>query len=217
MANEIITRPEQAVSSALDGVIKVRGLLVSYTRNPAKRREGMEYEPKDQIEFKLSDAVILEMKEGVPQPTLKENMFTFWVPYATTGQAPTKASIWVQGITVTAKEAYDKYVDELIGQIVTIERKPVALFEKDGAWVYTERTYFQFVPDAAGSPNASEKVKDYARKLVKGKPAELVYRDLVLDQKTKDVADLIEAAKNGTIDKYLDMIVTEAGIIEDKT
>lgn len=219
MADFVETTAEAAVGGYA-GIKKVRGLLVSLEKVEGKVPEGADWEPKDQIEGKLEDALILEMFPNADDMELKDGKFTFWVPYAAEGKTPTSGSLYMRCFCASSEEVGKKRVGENKGEYVTLERQDRLLFtmkEKNKETEEMEKIEVRSV-NRAGMPSSgswcfvsdetadSGSVKDYIRdECIVGKNEKAALRALLTDPRAKQFPEFKQALQAGEIGDLLDV------------
>jgi len=132
MTQDFVETTKEASRGGYQGIKKIRGLLSDLQKvdpNPNFTDTGFG-PPKEQIQVKLEDAVVLEVFEGEDEFELKDGAFTFWVPYAVPGKKPGANTIYMK-CWVASAEDLGKTPSEVKGEYVTLERKLVTLFKTD--------------------------------------------------------------------------------------
>lgn len=155
---DFIGTSEEAVRSGFQAVQLVTGTLAIPVKSAGQSFDGKA--AKDQVQITLENAQVLRMDKGVPEPELKEDKFTIWVPYALPGQTPNKSSKFSQTLMKSAEALWEArgkkglgWLD-LVGAQVTLERRE---------WTYT-------VSRAAPTDEAKAEDGDKAKKVTeKGK------------------------------------------------
>ena len=222
--SDFIESSDEASRGGFQGIRKIRGLLVGMKRIPPRFTESAFGEPKEQIEFVLDDAVILEMFPGEDDFELKDNRFTGWVSYAVAGKTPHANSAYMK-CWVASAEKMGKKPSEFIGEYVTFEKLPTVLFkqpelgedkkpllDEEGRKIYREVStdkVWCFVPDEEAD---SENVRAYIRNLVCGLNQKAALRKLLIDSKAKQFPEYKEALNNGTLADMLELQVSFSGI-----
>jgi len=154
----------------------------------------------------LSEAAILEMKGGEPEPELNDETFTIYMPYAKPGRRPHKNSLYIKGLVASA-EKMGKTPNDFTGGFVTLERIPVDLgFHLEGeeenvvvdGWCYAE--------DEGGSAG---NIVDHVRELVVGTKKAAAVRNLMMDARAKQYPEYKDALDNGTLAELLGLEVVD--------
>jgi len=132
---------EASVSGSFKDVKRVRGLIIDMNKIPPREFDGeSKWEPKEQIQVDLDDAVVLATFSGDEPPDLKDNKFTIYVPYQTAentarGKTPSANSIYMKCFVASSEELGMAETGEKvrplsrIGTYVTLERMSVELFK----------------------------------------------------------------------------------------
>jgi len=212
---------KEASRGGFQGIKKVRGLLVSLKRVPPRWTESDFGAPKDQIEFTLEDAAILEMFPGEDEFELKDSKFVGWVSYAVEGKTPHANSGYMKGWVASA-ERMGKKPSEFIGQYVVLDRPEIVLFkqpilgedkkpivDEQGQKIYQDvstHNVWCFVPDEGAD---SENTREYIRDLVCGLNQKAALRKLLIDSKAKQFPEYKEALNNGTLADMLELVVRD--------
>lgn len=204
----------EAAVGGYQGIKKIRGLLLSLEIVDPPEGSGSDYgEPKEQMEFKLDDAVILEMFPNADDFDLKEGKFTGWVTYAALGKTPSSGSIYMKCLVASSEEIGKKKLSENIGNYVTLERQDRLLFKtkKDGETIEVRSadengkpysSAWCFVSDETAD---SETVKEYIKDLVIGLKENVALRELATNNRAKQFPEYKEACKAHELDKLLDV------------
>ena len=221
---DFVESTREASRGGFQGIKKVRGLLVDLKRVPPNPNWGNEYgDPKDQIEFTLEDAAILEMFPGEEEFELKDNKFVGWVSYAAAGKTPHANSGYIK-VWVASAERLGKKPSDFKGQYVTLDKIPTVLFKQpeldenkkpllddEGKKIYKEIStdkVFGFIPDETAN---SEDVKDYIKTLVIGLNQKAALRKLLTDTRAKQFPEYKMMLNGGTLAAFLGL-----EIIDDK-
>ena len=215
---DFVESTKEASRGGFQGIKKIRGLLVSLTRVPPP--DGWDTK-KWQIEGKLEDAAVLEMFPGEDEFELRDNRYSFLIPYAEEGKKPHVSSGYMKGFVASAEKMGRKPSD-FVGEYVTLDKLPIPLFKtpkkgedgkllvgKDGEKVYEEviaTNTFSFVPDEASNP---EGTRTYIANLVLGLNEQAALRKLLVDTQAKQHPELKDALKAGTLAELLDLTVVE--------
>uniref|UniRef100_A0A6H1ZIH4 Uncharacterized protein n=1 Tax=viral metagenome TaxID=1070528 RepID=A0A6H1ZIH4_9ZZZZ len=196
----IISSSSEASAVGFKAVQKVMGTLNSLVRKESNFKNDDGSPAKDQVEISIDDAIVLEMRDNQPIPELKEDRFVDWMAYAKRGEQPTKQSSFVRGFVKSAEqlqEARGKSGQgwrELVGQLVTIERKPIAYTFDKGTDKERKEEFpvWHFVENE----DSVEGSDDYVAKIVVGKTPQMAARDLMMDVRTKNNTELRTAVRN---------------------
>lgn len=228
MTQDFIDSSKEASKGGFQGIKKVRGLLSKMERVPSKFTESDFGPPKDQIEVTLEDAAVLEMSSNEELMELKEGKFTFWIPYAPPGKVEAAENSIYTKCWIETAEALGSTPKKLIGEYVTLERKPVELFKTDkdeankplgtdekGNKIYKHIVvdkYFTFANEqTVDSPDVVESIKG----IVVGKNKTAALRALVTDPLAKQFPDYKEALSAGTLGEMLGLKLNAEGVFED--
>jgi len=218
---DFIESTKEASRGGFQGIKKVRGLLTGLRKVPPRFTDSEYGEPKDQIEFVLEDAAILEMFPGEEDFELKDNKFVGWVSYAAEGKTPHTNSAYMK-CWVASAEKMGKKPSDFIGQYVTLDKVPTLLFKKpklgedkkplldeEGNKIYDEVTTtnsFCFVPDETAD---SENIKDYVVGKLIGLNMKAALRPLAMDIKIKQFPEFKQKHNEGTLAEYLGLAVVD--------
>ena len=220
---DFVESTKEASRGGFQGIKKIRGLLTELKKVPPRFTESDYGEPKEQIEFVLEDATILEMFPGEEEFELKEGRFVGWVTYAVPGKTPHANSGYIK-CWVASAEKLGKKPSEFIGQYVTLEKIPTTLFKRpklgedkkpllgqDGKKVYEEIStdnVFSFVADETAD---SDNIKKHVRELILGLNSKAALRKLLIDPRAKQFPEFKQMLNDGSLADYL-----ELGIEDDK-
>lgn len=207
MSNFVETTAD-AVESGFKAITKVRGFMHSITRVPPKFTDSTYGAPKDQIEFVLTDAAILEQKPGTKPIELKESRFSCWIPYAAKGEEATKQSGWVRVTVKSCEEVMGCRVTETVGKLVTIERRPEKL-GKSGDKDLISENYWRFVPTDTAD---SEDTVSYIRDNLVDKNPQAAKRFLMIDERAKQYPEYKDAFDSGVLAEKLGLVVDDDGV-----
>ena len=228
MSDNFVETTAEAAVGGFQGIKKVRGLLISLEKVSGKVPEGADWEPKDQIEGKLEDAVLLEMFPNADDIELKDSKFTFWVTYAAEGKTPTSGSTYMRCFCASSEEIGRKRVSENKGEYVTIERQDRILFKTKAKNKETEKMETIEVHSVGqnGLPSSgswcfvsdetadSGTVKDYVRELVVGLNEKSALRALLTDSRAKQFPSFKTSLQAGTLAEELGLSIEEGKFIE---
>ena len=224
MTTGIVESSKEASRGGFQGIKKIRGLLTEIKLVPPRFEDSDYGEPKDQIQFTLEDAAVLEMFPGEEEFELKDNKFVGWVSYAVKGKTPHANSAYIK-VWVASAEALGKKPSDFVGSVVTLEKKPVVLFKKpktekvdgkekpildaDGKKVYEEvstTNTFAFVGDeSAGSTDNMA----YVIEKLDGLNEKAALRALIVDTKLKQFPEYKDKLKAGTLAEFLGMTIED--------
>ena len=219
---DFVESTKEASRGGFQGIKKIRGLLIGLKRVPPNPNWSSDYgEPKDQIEFTLEDAAVLEMFPGEEEFELKDNKFVGWVGYAVEGKTPHANSAYMK-CWVASAEKMGKKPSDFIGQYATLDKIPTVLFKQpevgedkkpllddEGKKIYKEivsLNTFCFVPDETAD---SENIKEYIRNKVAGLNEKATLRMLLVDTKAKQFKEYKDALNDGTLADKLDLVIWE--------
>ena len=198
--------------SGYDAIKRLEGLFYSQDRvPPPENAVGFGGKPaKDRAKIVLKEVVILEMSDNEPEPELRDDTFTIYIPYAIPGKKnPHPNSFYTKG-WVASFEQYGKKPADLVGQRIVLERKSVVLFQQrneEGELVDQTAEGLVYSPEAGGDP---KELKEHVRKLCLGKTPKMAARDILLDKRAK-VSEFLAAAREGTLAEKLDLELDESG------
>ena len=220
---DFIETTKEASSGGFRGIKKIRGLLLDLRLVPPRFETSDYGEPKNQIEFVLDDAHILEMSPGEEEFELKDNRYVGWVSYAAQGKTPHANSSYIK-CWVASAEKLGRKPSDFIGQYVTLEKLPVVLFKQakvgsdkkaivgeDGKKIYEEivsTNTFCFVSDET---SGSESVDDYIKSLVVGLNQKAALRKLLVETRAKQYPKYKDSLNAGTLAEELGLV-----LIDDK-
>lgn len=224
--SDFVESTSEASRGGFQGIKKIRGLLIELKKVPPSFTDvpewaGKNWEPREQIEFTLEDAVILEMFPGEEDFELKDGKFVGWVSYAAEGKTPHANSSYMK-CWVASAEKMGKKPSDFIGQYVTLEKIPTVLFKQpelgedkkpllddEGKKIYkeivTDKT-FCFVADETAD---SENIKAYIVELIDGLNQKAALRKLLVDTRAKQFPEFKEALNSGTLADMLEMVVVD--------
>lgn len=222
---DLMGRSDEASKGAWQGILKVQGVLAPLERIPS----GFETSsfgkgpPKDQAVITLEDAIILEMEEGEETPELKDDKFTFYLPYAAPGKEKAgESTFFTKGFCKSAELlclvlgiAGGGYKD-LIGTVVTMESQAVLLFKQRSRETgeveeVTGNPHFLFVGAGDESP---EDTDDHLRGLMVGKNQAAALRAVMMDIKGKRLgtaAEIRAMFEDGSLAERLGLVQDKAG------
>jgi len=202
----IISSSSEAKAVGFKAVAKVTGTFTSLTRKESTFTNEDGKPSKDQIELVLEDAFILAMledKEGrqEPIPELKDDRFMDWLPYAKKGEEPTKQSSFVRGFVKSAEKLWEDRGKkgqgwrELINEVITLEKKPISYTFDKGTEKERKESYmvWHFVENDEESGGSDTVVAD----IVRGKKPQIAARDLMIDARTKNNAEVKALVRTG--------------------
>ncbi len=223
MTEGIIGSSKEATKGGFQAIKKVEGVLQPIKRVPSVFKESRfhkDKEPNDQAEIKLTEALILEMEEGEPEPDLKDDTFTTWINYAAKGkEKPNVNTFFIKGFMKSGEileaklrgvKPEDGILSNLYGTRVTLERKSIPLFKKPKEDNPEEKedvmgTGYVFVDEEGGGESLIEHIK----KLVLGMTPASAKRNLALDGQAKRHPEYKEALDAGTLDNLLGVKLVE--------
>lgn len=221
--SDFVESTSEASRGGFQGIKKIRGLLIGLKRVPPNPDWSSDYgEPKDQIEFTLEEATILEMFPSEEDFELKDSKYVGWVGYAVEGKTPHANSAYMK-CWVASAEKMGKKPSDFVGQYVTLEKVPTPLFKQrvidpdtkkqvlddDGEKVYEEiisTNTFCFVADETAD---SENIKVYIGELIDGLNQKAALRKLLVDVRAKQFPEFKEALNSGTLADMLEMVIVE--------
>jgi len=205
MATEdgIISSSSEAAVAGFKAVKKVTGTLQPLERKEStftnENEAGEKVPAKDQIQLALEDAFILEMLDDQPVPELRDDKFVDWLPYAKKGEQPTKQSGFVRGFTKSAEKLMEARGKpgcgwrDLVGETVTLERKPIDWTFNKGK--DNEETKTAMVWHFVEGEDLAEGLDEYVAKIVEGKTPQMAARGLMMDARTKNNAEFRNAVR----------------------
>jgi hypothetical protein len=218
--SDFVESTKEASRGGFQGIKKIRGLLTSLKKVPAPDF-GEGGVAREQIEFVLEDATILEMFPGEEEFELKDGRFVGWVPYAPEGKTPHANSSYMK-VWVASAERLGKKPSDFIGEYVTLEKTPTVLFRRpllgedkkpllddEGNKLYEEITtdrVFGFVADETAD---SEAIKERVKALVLGLNQRAALRELLVDPRLKHFPEFKDMLNNGTLADYLGLVVVD--------
>lgn len=138
--------PTVVSKGGLQGILEVRGLLLSHERitnkfgatrkkfgsETAELPSGVQETAPDQIEVSLEDVEILRMEEGAEEIELTDAKFSILINFAKPGQDKAhRYSQWNFGYTDTCKEVHGKFASEMEGEIVQLSKLPLTMTMRD--------------------------------------------------------------------------------------
>jgi len=219
MSEGFVETTAEAAVGGYQGIKKVRGLQVSLTKIPPRNIENITWEPKEQIEIVLEDALILEMFPNADDFELKEGKLTIWVPYAAEGKVPSSGSTYMRCYVASAEEQ-GKKPSAFNGEYVTLERQNRLLFKttkKNEDTEEKETIEIRSINTETGLPSSgawcyvsdetadSGTVKDYIKEVLVGKNEKAALRALLTDARAKQFPEFKQALQAGTISELLDV------------
>lgn len=226
MTDEIIRHSSDASRGAYQNIGTVRGVFTEVRRVPSRfTAEESRFGVKDQAQATLEDAVILTMLNNEPEPELKDNKFVWWMTYAAPGKAEAaQSTFFARGFCKSAEELlkaegkestddkkYGWY--DLIGRVVTIQRKRVFLFKRpkaggaEGEYDEFYQENFVFVADEGGGVGLDEHVMA----LVVGKNAQAAKRAVMMDSRAKSQPKYKDAIDASDLCDMLGLTVDDEG------
>ena len=226
MSDEVIGSSGEATRGGFFAVRKVTGLFSELKRVDSKfDPEQSKFEPKDQVQVTLEDALILEMEEGEPEPELRDGKYVFWMNYAKKGQTkPHANTFFVKGFCKSAEEIQKARGKagggwrDFLDQAIVLEKQSVLLFKrrKDGTDPdnpeYDEfyQEGFVFVDETAAEGDLSEHVKE----LIVGKNKQAALRAVLTDNRAKRNPEYKEAINSGAICELVGVYIDDAGLYQ---
>jgi len=195
----IISRSEQAVSSGLSAILEIEGDLQPLKRTPGRRfdTDSEDKVVKDQIELKLTDAIIREMEGSQPEPELKDDEWRTWYTYAPPGHnEPSKQSKFTRVFTKSAEKLWadrkepDKGWRDLVGTRVVL-RKQELKYKIEG------ETIVAFAYGFIEGDSEPQNLDDHVASLIEGKDKATALRAVMMDSKAKRDPKYKEAIKLG--------------------
>ena len=229
MSEDIIGKSSEATKGGFQAIKKVEGILQSVKRVPSKFETGFGGKPSpDQAEIILTEAIILEMEPGEPEPDLQDDTFRTWMTYAQKGkEKPNVNTFFVKGFVKSGEEldAKRRGVDakegiwkNLIDTRVILERKSVFLFKKPKADNPEEKEEFSkvdFVFCLDEESSSASNIEEHIKKLVTGQRKPAALRALNIDSRAKQYPQYIEALKNEKLAEMLWLEVVD-GVFTEK-
>jgi hypothetical protein len=197
--DNIVGSSKQAVSSGLNAILEVEGMLQPLKRVPGKKFEGAAEDKvvQDQVEVSLTEAVIREMEGSIAEPELKDDTFKTWINYAPPGQLePSKQGKFNQVFMKSAEKLWadrgepDKGWRDLVSTRVVL-RKQLRKYKIDGNPV--DSYCFGFIE---GKENPVD-IDAHVAKLIEGKDKASAVREIMMDSKAKRDPKYKEATKIG--------------------
>uniref|UniRef100_A0A6M3L8H6 Uncharacterized protein n=1 Tax=viral metagenome TaxID=1070528 RepID=A0A6M3L8H6_9ZZZZ len=195
----IISRSEQAVSSGLTAILEIEGNLEPLKRVPGKRfdTDAEDKVVKDQIELKLTDAIIREMEGSQPEPELKDDEWRTWYTYAPPGHnEPSKQSKFTRVFTKSAEKLWadrkepDKGWRDLVGTRVVLRKTPLK-YKIEGETIET------FAYGFIEGDDQPQDLDSHVAGLIEGKDKATALRAIMMDSKAKRDPAYKEAVKLG--------------------
>ena len=166
-------REDQLSIGGFQGIKKIKGLLlgVNVEDPPATWQRTDE---KQVVKVDLADAVVLAVFGDEDPPELKEGKFSFFIPYVEAGKSPNKSSIYWKCWVETAEKATGKKPSASIGQIITLEKLPLKLFDTYLSKDKIKGKNLELLLDNEGKEvigkNDTRKVRIYAKSQETGLP-----------------------------------------------
>ena len=222
----------EAVSGGFRDILKIEGVLEDINVKPSKFEKGYGDKPaRDQAEFVLHEAIILEMKPGAPEPDLQDDTFKTWQDYAPKGQLMASKHMFFGRYCLPSAEALDakrRGVDvkegrweNLKGTRVILEKveKPMGKVPVDPKDPTSEKkevfkTDFVFCLDEESS--SATNIVEHIKKLVVGQKKPVALRALNIDSRAKQYPQYIEALKNEKLAEMLGLEVVDGIFMEPK-
>jgi hypothetical protein len=122
-----VENEKELAIGGFQGIKKIRGLLVGI--DVVDPPESWENQEKQVVKVDTEDTTVLEMFGDEDIFELKDNKFSFFVPYVEAGKKPHQNSIYSRCWLASAKEL-GHLPSEFIGQYVTLEKQARVLFHK---------------------------------------------------------------------------------------
>jgi len=195
----IISRSEQAVSSGLSAILEIEGNLEPLKRVPGKKfdTDPEDKVVKDQVEVKLTDAIIREMEGSQPEPELKDDEWRTWYPYALPGHnEPSKQSKFTRVFAKSAEKLWadrketDKGWRDLVGTRVVLRKQPLK-YKIEGETIET------FAYGFIEGDEQPQDIDAHVAGLIEGKDKATALRAVMMDSKAKRDPKYKEAIKLG--------------------
>ena len=210
-----------ASRGGFQGIKKIRGVLSEIKKVPPRFTDSDYGAPKEQIEFTLEDAEILEMFPGEDEFELKDGKYTGWITYAEVGKSPSANSAYIK-CWVASAEKLGKKPTDFIGQVVVLDKVDTLLFKKpkfgddkkpildaEGKKVMeeirTNRVFGFAGEESAGSTDN----KTYVTNALVGLNQKAALRKLLTDPKTKQFPEYKAKLADGTLAEYLGLTIVD--------
>jgi len=135
---DFIESTAEATVGGFRAIKKIRGLLTDIQKvDPNPNFTASEYgPPKEQIQFTLEQAAILEVFPSETAPELREGKFTDWIPYALPGKSPSSGSVYMRTWVASSEELGKEECGQptkpsaRLNTWVTLERQRKFLFKR---------------------------------------------------------------------------------------
>jgi len=210
-----------ASRGGFQGIKKIRGMLTEIKKVPPRFTDSEYGPPKEQIEFTLEDAEILEMFPGEDEFELKEGKYTGWITYAEAGKTPSANSAYIK-CWVASAEKLGKKPTDFIGQVVVLDKVKTLLFKKpqigadkkpvldaEGKKIMEEvATDKVFCFAGEESANAVDN-KTYVANLLVGLNQKAALRKLLTDPKTKQFPEYKSKLADGMLAEFLGLTIVD--------
>jgi len=228
MSEGIVTSSKDAAVGGYQSIVKVEGVLEPLRRVDGTRENPFAGKVYDQVEIKLSDAVVLEVLPGEEMPDLNDNTFRTWYNYAPKGKPkPHKNNSFIRGFVKSFEDA-GTTVDDKVGEriILKFARFPLGfkvdkkdedgniVFDDDGKPVKEEAQGSGFVYCPDGDADVAP-ITDHIKNLVVGKTPAAAKRAVLMDGRARRYPEYKEAIDTGRICEMLGLVESEDGIYQE--
>jgi hypothetical protein len=207
-----IESTKESSKGGFKGIKKVRGTLVDIKLVAAPESWDS---TKQQVQVFLEDAAVIEMFPGEDLFELKDGKFNFYIAYAEDGKKPTSNSSYIK-VWVASAEKLGKKPSDFVGKVVTLDKVRTKLFDtknketKEKEEVWTENC-FGFVEDETSNSSGA---KDFIKGLVLGKTEKTALRELILNERAKQMPEFKEALGNHTLADMLGLVIVDEKFVE---
>jgi len=214
----IVTRTKDASKGGFRAVLKIEGDLVGVKRAASPFEPEVGKKERDQVEVTLDNAVILKVEDEEEMPELTDGKFRWWMGYAEKGKEKAHANtFYMKGFLTSAENLVkaeqgkeDGGLEDLMNTRVTLERQDIMLFKrKIQGKEEKEEVFgnnFVFVPTENIN---SDSFKLTVAKMIDGQNTQAAIRLIIGGDRTKNLPEYREAAKNMTLNELVPVKVVD--------
>ncbi len=213
----IVSDPKEASVGAYQAIEKIEGVL-----EPGTIVDNRFDPKKRQIEIKLTDAVILQVKQGEPEPELKDDTWRCWMSYPPVGRKPSNLSFYMGAFCTSgnllAKSRGIQHADETTGlmvdgtwqdlvktrvQLVHVKDQPLGTIVDKDTKEKKPVTGSGYIFDTGDGKASSEGLDEYVTNLIIGQTPSAAIRLVLMDARAKRDDKFKTALQNNTIGEIL--------------
>uniref|UniRef100_A0A6M3J221 Uncharacterized protein n=1 Tax=viral metagenome TaxID=1070528 RepID=A0A6M3J221_9ZZZZ len=217
---DIIGKSSEATKGGFQAIVEVEGVLESIERVESKFKDNQfGKENPDQAQVTLSEAVVLEMEPGEPEPELKDDKFVTWMNYARPGhQKPHVNSFFAKAFVASAEKlakergSDDPRLQDLYGQRIRLRKEEVLLFTQTDKVTGEKKDVvgkgYIFSSDS-GDSNDRVDLDEYAKERLVGKNKSSALREAMMDSKLKRNPKYKQAVQDNKTEEVLGLTLVD--------